>query len=447
MANYISNTPGEVKEMLSAIGAASTDDLFREIPEPLRLVRPLNLPPGMSEPEVRNKLSDLAGRNMTVEECTCFLGGGAYDHHIPTVINHILLRGDFFTAYTPYQAEISQGTLQSIYEYQSLICGLTGMDVSNASMYEGGTALAEAIHMAMLQTGRTGVVMADTVHPEYRKVVSSLINSLGAEVSSLPVEDGVADLSRAGDSIKSDTAALVVQYPNFFGGIEDLEVLSGLAKVAGAMLIVSTNPIALGLLTPPGEMGADIVTGEGQSLGIPLGFGGPYLGFIATREPLLRKIPGRIAGATVDKNGKRGFVLTLQAREQHIRREKAGSNICSNQALMALNAAIHLCLLGREGLREVASQCFQKAHYLKKEFSKNPGILFPYSAPFFHEFVIQIPRARKTLDKLLSKGILGGLPLEDWYPGLKDYVLVSVTEKRTKPEMDTYAELLGGMVQ
>ncbi|KAF1080175.1 MAG: Glycine dehydrogenase [decarboxylating] (glycine cleavage system P1 protein) [Candidatus Rifleibacterium amylolyticum] len=446
MANYIPTTPAEVQEMLGAIGVKTIDDLFAEIPPELRLQGDLNIPEGMSEPEMTRKLTRLSQSNETVDDKVCFLGGGAYDHIIPAAIDHLLLRGDFFTAYTPYQPEVSQGTLQCIYEFQSLICGLTGMDQANASMYEGATATVEAINMATAQTRRNRVLVLQTVNPEYRRVINSLNTPLGAEIVSVPFEDGVVDPAKVHEMLNNQVAAVVMQYPNFLGCIEDIEKIAEVAHEAGALAIVVANPIALGLLETPGKLGADIVCGEGQPLGIPLSFGGPYVGFLASKKALLRRMPGRIVGKTTDIDGKIGFVLTLQAREQHIRREKASSNICSNQALMALNATIYLSLMGREGIREVAGQCFQKAHYLKRELAKVDGVTFPFTGSFFHELVVKIPNARKVLGKMAKHGVFAGIPLDNWFANLKDCVLVAVTEKRSKDEIDNYCNLLGGFI-
>lgn len=446
MATYIPTTPDELQEMLGAIGVKTIDDLFAEIPPELRLQGELNLPAGMSESEMTRKVTRLSEKNETVDQKTCFLGGGAYDHIIPAVIDHILLRGDFFTAYTPYQPEVSQGTLQCIYEYQSLICGLTAMDQSNASLYEGATANVEAINMATAQTGRNKVLVMQTLNPEYRRVINTLNGALGVEIITVPFEDGVIDPARVSELINDQVAAVVMQYPNFFGSIEDIERISEIAHAAGALSIVSANPIALGLIEAPGNLGADIVTGEGQPLGIPLSYGGPYLGFIAAKKALLRRMPGRIVGRTKDIDGKTGFVLTLQAREQHIRREKASSNICSNQALMALNATIYMSLMGRDGIKEVAMQSFQKAHYMKRELAKIEGVSSPFTGSFFHEMVVKIPDARKVLAKMAKKGIFAGIPLDNWFTSLKDCVLIAVTEKRSKDEIDNYCNLLGGFI-
>ena len=446
MANYIPTTPAELQEMLGAIGVKTVEDLFAEIPPELRLQGELNIPAGMSEPEMIRKVTRLAQTNETVDNNVCFLGGGAYDHIIPSVIDHLLLRGDFFTAYTPYQPEVSQGTLQCIYEFQSLISGLTGMDQSNASMYEGATATVEAINMATAQTRRNRVLVLQTVNPEYRRVMSSLNTPLGVDLVNVPFEDGAVDPAKIQEALNDQVAAVVMQYPNFLGGIEDIEKISEMAHNAGALSIVIANPIALGLLETPGKLGADIVAGEGQPLGIPLSYGGPYVGFLAAKKALLRRMPGRIVGRTTDLDGKPGFVLTLQAREQHIRREKASSNICSNQALMALNTTIYMSLMGREGIKEVALQCFQKAHYLKRELAKVEGVSFPFTGSFFHELVVKFPNARKVIGKMAKQGVFAGIPLDNWFANLKDCVLVAVTEKRTKDEIDHYCNLLGGFI-
>lgn len=446
MANYIPNTPDQVQEMLRAIGADSVEELFDEIPPELKLQNDLDMPAGVSELEMSKQLKELAAQNKTVDDTVCFLGGGAYDHIIPAAIDHLLLRGDFFTAYTPYQAEVSQGTLQSIYEYQSLICSLTAMEQSNASMYEGGSALAEAVNMATAQTRRNRVLMLQTVNPLYKKVAESISGAMGTEIITVEFDEVIIDPSKVKKLLNEEIAAVVIQYPNFFGGIEDVEAISQAAKSVGALTIVSTNPIALGLLEAPGNIGADIVTGEGQPLGIPLSFGGPYLGFLAAQKNLLRRMPGRIVGRTKDIDGKDGFVLTLQAREQHIRREKASSNICSNQGLMALTVAIYLSLLGKEGLKDVANQCFQKTRYMKKELQNVAKVTSPYNYSFFNEFVVKIPNAKKILAKMAKNGIFAGIALEDYFPKLKDEVLIAVTEKRTKQEIDDYCKMLGGFL-
>lgn len=446
MATYIPTTPDELQEMMEAIGVKTIDDLFAEIPPELRLQGNLNLPKGISEFEMTREMAKLAEMNETTDTNVCFLGGGAYDHIIPAAIDHLLLRGDFFTAYTPYQAEVSQGTLQCIYEFQSLICGLTGMDQSNASLYDGGSANAEAVNMATAHTGRNKVIVLQSMNPIYRRVIDTICSARGTEIIEIPFEDGITDSAKVADMIDDKVAAVIMQYPNFFGCIEDIEKISEAAHEKKALSIVSTNPIALGLIEPPGNLGADIVTGEGQPLGIPLSFGGPYLGFLSAKKAFLRKMPGRIVGRAKDVDGKTGYVLTLQAREQHIRREKSGCNICSNQALQALCATIYMSLMGCDGIKEVANQSFQKAHYMKRELSKIEGITFPFTGSFFHEMVIKVPNAYKVLGKMAKKGIFAGIMLDTWFPNLVDCILVAVTEKRTKDEIDSYCEILGGFI-
>jgi glycine dehydrogenase subunit 1 len=442
MATYIPHTDAELQEMLKVIGVTSIDELFSDIPTKLRLNRKLELPDGMSEMEMSNRFKELSSMNATTDKNLCFLGGGAYDHIIPAAIDHLLLRGDFFTAYTPYQPEVSQGTLQAIYEYQSLICSLTGMDQTNASLYEGATANVEAIKMAEAQTRRKKVVILETVNPRYRNVIKTINGAQNTEIVTIPTEDGATDLAALKAKLDSETAAVLVQYPNYFGSIEDIETIAAAAHEAGALCIVSANPIALAMLEAPGNLGADIVTGDGQPLGIPLSFGGPYVGFLAAKKALLRRMSGRIVGRAKDVDGKQGYVLTLQAREQHIRREKASSNICSNQALMALTTTIYMSLMGSEGLKEVAMQCFQKAHYMKSELGKIAGVALPFTASFFHEFVVKVPNANKLLNNMQEQGFLGGILLEKYYPEMKDCILVAVTEKRTKCEIDRFCSLV-----
>ncbi len=446
MTRYIPHTPGEISQMLATIGVKSVDDLFADIPAAVKQTDPINLPAGLSEPEVVRHMHDLAGMNDTTADLICFLGAGAYDHYIPTAVHHLVSRGEFLTSYTPYQPEVSQGTLQAIYEFQSLMCALTGMDQANASMYEGATALAEGALIAVSQTQRHKLLISRAVHPEYREVLATLVQHLGIKCVTIGVEDGVTDGAALAAALDQTVAGVVVQYPNFFGCIEDLELICAKCREVGALSVVASYPVALGLLKPPGAFGADVVAGEGQCLGSPLAFGGPYLGFLAARECYIRKMPGRIAGRTLDCRGQNGFVLTLQTREQHIRREKATSNICSNEALLALTATVHLATLGAAGLRAVSQQCLQKAHHLKTLLAEVPGVSIPFTASFFNEFVVKIPGAKKVIKKLADQGVLGGLPLEDRYPELKDCVLVAVTEKRTAEEMHLFAELLKGLL-
>lgn len=443
---FIPHTEEDRRQMLDALGIENTDRLFEEIPAGVRLNRELQVPGGLAEMELSRHLAALAGANTGVDETICFLGAGAYDHYVPSAVKHILSRSEFYTAYTPYQPEISQGVLQSIFEYQSMICLLTGMDAANASMYDGASALAEAALMACAATRRDRVVVAKTIHPEYREVVSTYLYGPGIEISEVPYREGLTKVEDAVGLLDKNTAALLVQYPNFFGSIEDLSALAEAAHGVGALLVVCADPIALGLLMSPGQCGADIVVGEGQPLGIPLSYGGPYLGFLACREKFLRKMPGRIVGQTADVDGRRAYVLTLQAREQHIRRDKATSNICSNQALCALAATVYLSLVGRQGLRQVAELCLQKTAYAKKLLSQLPGCQLPWQSPVFKEFVLQTKVAPEVINReLLKHNILGGLDLGRYYPELAGHMLFCVTEKRSRQEIDLLAERLGAM--
>jgi len=440
-------TDGDREAMLAAIGVRSAAELFDDIPEAIRLKRPLDLPPAMAEAEVRRHLTALAGRNADLDRYACFLGAGAYDHLIPAAVGHLVSRSEFYTSYTPYQAEITQGVLQATYEYQTMIASLTGMDMANASIYDGATALAEGALVACAHTGRDRVVIPVTVHPEYRQVTHTYLRHQGLEVVEVPYRDGVTSLTELKARVDQRTAAVVVQQPNFFGCLEDVAAVGQLAREAGALLIVAVaDPLTLGLLEPPGALGAHLAVGEGQPLGNHLSFGGPYLGFLAARQELVRRLPGRIVGATVDREGTRGFVLTLQTREQHIRREKATSNICTNQALNALTAAIYLSLLGKEGVREVAWQSLQKAHYLQRAMTALPGFAPAWTAPFFHEFVVRTTAdAEELVQRLLDHQIIGGLPLGRFYPELADCMLWCVTESRTREEMDRLVAALEGL--
>ncbi|MFZ5901690.1 MAG: aminomethyl-transferring glycine dehydrogenase subunit GcvPA [Bacillota bacterium] len=436
--DYVPHTEEDRRAMLKAIGAGSIEVLFADIPGEIRLKEALSLPAPLTEPELARHMRRLSAKNVSADDYVCFLGAGAYDHFIPAVVDHILLRSEFYTAYTPYQAEISQGVLQSIYEYQSLICILTGMDVANASMYDGASALAEAALMAGSVTRRSKVVIAGSVHPEYRETVNTYARCVEFQVVEVPFgEDGGVDPARVAEFVDSDTACLIVQQPNFFGCLEHVDELSRIAHSAGALFVTAVDPISLGVLKAPGDYGADIVVGEGQALGNPLNFGGPYLGFFAARKDFVRRMPGRIAGVTADGDGNRGFVLTLQTREQHIRRERATSNICSNEALCALAAAVYLTTLGKKGLAEVARQSLQKAHYARERICSLPGFKPAFSGPFFKEFAVRCPEAPRTINqRLLARGIIGGYELGRAYPGLEDCLLFCVTEKRTRAEID-----------
>jgi len=440
---YLFNTPQDQREMLEAIGVASVDELFDVVPPQLRLRGPLRLPPAMGECELTRHLAGLAEQNWHAAKATCFLGGGSYDHFIPAVVDALASRGEFYTSYTPYQPEVSQGNLQVMFEYQTLICQLTGMDVSNASLYDGGSAVAEAALMCMSVTRREGrVVIAGSVHPEYREILATYLANLRTELVTVDAVEGRVPLDRLAAAVDDETACVIVQHPNFFGILEEVAEIRRLAHQRGARLVVAVDPISLGILQRPGDLGADVVVAEGQSLGNPMSFGGPYLGILACREEFLRRVPGRIAGQTVDRRGRRAFVLTLQTREQHIRREKATSNICTNQGLLALRASIYLAAVGPRGLRDVADLCLRKAHYAARHVAGTPGLQLAWDAPFFKEFVVRdlegnvaarLARARRA-------GILAGVPLARWYPELDDCFLVAVTEQRTKSEIDQWAQ-------
>lgn len=444
MSTYVPNTVSQQNEMLSEIGMASMDDLFTGIPENVRLKSELKLPEAKSEIELAAHMKQLSDKNLNTDDYICFLGAGAYDHYIPSVVNHMISRQEFYTAYTPYQPEISQGTLQAIFEYQTMICSLTGMDVANASMYDGASALAEAALMACGVKRRNEILISKSVHPESREVLASYARFSKIKVTQAGISDGQTDIADFESKLTENTAAVIVQNPNFFGAIEEIQKIAELAHKNGSLVIVSCDPISLALLKPPGELGADIVIGEGQSLGNPMSFGGPYLGFFSAKKELMRKMPGRIAGETVDKNGKRGFVLTLQTREQHIRREKATSNICSNQSLNALAATIYLTVMGKKGLAEVANLCLQKAHYTYNELIRT-GLFSPaFNAPFFKEFTVKYNGSVEALNKrLLESRIIGGYDLGKDYQEYKDFWLVAVTEKRTREDIDS---LIGKVV-
>jgi len=444
---YIPNTEADRRQMLDAIGVGAIGELFTDIPEALRLKRPLKIPPALAETDAVKRLRALAARNADTERYNSFLGAGCYEHYSPAVIGHLVLRGEFLTAYTPYQPEISQGTLQALFEYQTLVCQLTGMEVSNASMYEGASATAEAILMAHRITGRHEVVVARAVHPEYRQVARTYAAQVGLVFREAAVtEAGATDLEAATRALGSQTACLVVQSPNFFGGVEDLAPLAEAAHAVGALcLVVVAEPIALGLLKSPGEGGADLVAGEGQGLGTGLNYGGPALGFLATREQYVRHLPGRLVGQTVDREGRTGYVLTLATREQHIRREKATSNICTAESLIALMASIYLVSLGPQGLREVALQNLRKAAYAKDRLAKVPGCAVRFRGPTFNEFVLRTKQKPATLlAQLRRKQILGGVALGRWYPELPDGLLVCVTEQKTRADIDALVAALGG---
>jgi glycine dehydrogenase subunit 1 len=423
--------------MLATIGVESIEDLFASIPAALR-TRAFYLPEGMTEFELTSTISKLASRDS--RELSYFIGGGYYDHLIPSVVDHLAGRSEFYTAYTPYQPECSQGTLQALFEYQTAMCRLTGMEVSNASLYDGATALAEGAKMAIRATSRSRVIMDSCINPIYREVVKTYLANQDVEILEVPQSLARTDRSAMASAVDDKTAAVIVQNPNFFGTIEDLTDLAEIIHSKGALLVASVYPVSLGMVKSPGAMGADIVTGDGQSLGNPLSFGGPSFGFIASLKKYIRNLPGRIVGETVDRQGRRGFVLTLQAREQHIKRHKATSNICSNQSLCALRGMIFLASMGREGFAELAKINYDKAEYAKSLFAKIPGVTILNGGPTFNEFTLKLPKdTAPVVEKLLTKKIAAGVPLGDWYPELADCLTVTVTEKRTKGEIDAFA--------
>jgi glycine dehydrogenase subunit 1 len=441
---YIPHSEADRQAMLAAIGVRSVEELFADVPAHVRFPD-LNLPAALSEIEARRELEGLAAANLTADG-PCFLGAGAYRHYVPAVVDAVLHRGEFTTAYTPYQPEISQGTLQAIFEYQTMICALTGMEVSNASHYDGATATAEAVITAanVHRLKRRKVIVASTVHPEYRAVLRTYTQGMGLEIGDWEIAG--LQTCKLADLLDQDTACVIVQYPDFLGRIEDLAPLAEAARAVGALLIVAANPVALGLLKPPGAMGADIVVGEGQGLGAGLNFGGPYLGFFATKMEHVRRMAGRLVGQTVDAEGKRGFVLTLSTREQHIRREKATSNICTNEGLVALAAAVYMAALGKCGMRRVAELCYHKAHYAAEQIAGLKGYTVLQDQPFFNEFVVRCPRPVAEVNRRLLQdwGIIGGYDLGRDYTHLKKHMLLCVTEMNTREEIDTLVEALGG---
>ncbi len=443
---YLPATQDDRAYMLSKLGLTSTDQLFADIPEGVKLGRALQLPESASELTLMHELNQLSGKNVPVDEATSFLGAGAYHHYIPSAVDAIVSRSEFYTSYTPYQPEISQGMLQAIFEYQTLVARLYGMEAANASLYDGQTAVGEAALMAASHTRKNRIVTSTTVHPESRAVLSVYTRGQSVQVDEVDHQGGIMTVEALEAAMTDDTAAVLIQYPNFFGQLEDVRKIAQVAHEKGALLIVSANPIAMGLLEAPGVFGADIVVGEGQSLGNSLSYGGPYVGILATTKELLRKIPGRIVGMTKDGQDRRGFVLTLQAREQHIRREKASSNICSNQALNALAASVYLGYMGKNGLREVANLCLQKAHYAARKFAQ-VGAKIAFTNKFFHEFVIDLgDRAQAIMTTLTNENIFLGYALGDAYPSLQGHVLVAVTEVISKEQIDHVAERLGELL-
>lgn len=432
MGSYIPSTKEERQAMLAETGYENIRSLFSDVPDAVYLDQPLNLPAGMTEMQVRAKMQDLAGKNTVFS--TILRGAGAYDHYIPSIVKYVTAKEEFVTSYTPYQAEMSQGILQSIFEYQTMICDLTGMDTANASVYDGASAAAEAIAMCR-DRKRTVALVSAAANPDVIATMQTYCYGAGAELRLVPARDGKTDLDALKEMLTADVCCVYVQQPNFYGQLEDAEAIAELTHAGGAKYIMGVNPIALAILKTPAECGADIAVGEGQPLGLPLGFGGPYLGFMAATSAMTRKLPGRIVGETVDAEGSRAFVLTLQAREQHIRREKASSNICSNEALCALTASVYLATVGPKGLKQAATLCLSKAHYLAQELCKIAGVKLVYSGEFFHEFVTTLPKQDEVLAALAKEGILGGLPINEG-------VLWCVTEKATKETLDKVVSIV-----
>lgn len=438
---YLPTTPEDKAEMLSFLGIESVEELFADIPESVRFKGSLQIPAALSEPDTVRHFTKLARKNVDASEYAYFLGAGIYDHYIPSTVNHVISRSEFYTAYTPYQPEISQGELQAIFEFQTMICELSGMEVANSSMYDGATAFAEAANLAVGGASGKNVVVSKAVHPEAREILHVNAKGQGYEVIEVDCKGGVTDLAALESAVNENTAAVMVQYPNFFGAIEDLVSIEKIAHKQKGLFVVSSNPLALGVLQPPGAYNADIVVGEVQPLGIQMQLGGPSCGYFAVKEKLMRKIPGRIVGQTTDQEGKRGFVLTLQAREQHIRREKATSNICSNQALNALAASVAMSALGKTGVLEMARLNVQKTQYAIREIAKLANYSLVHHNPVFNEFVVKAPKSVAEVNReLLKRRIVGGYDLGRDYPELEGHMLLAVTEARTKEEIDALVQ-------
>jgi glycine dehydrogenase subunit 1 len=442
--SYLPHTPQDRKAMLQVVGVGDVEELYQDLPPQLRLKRDLHLPPALGEEALERTLGELAARNATTRSHVCFLGGGATDRFLPSLVEEVISRAEFLTSYTPYQPEVSQGTLQAIYEFQTMVAELTGMEIAQASMYDGASAVAEAVSLAKAVTGRSKAVVLRSVDPASRGVLRTYGMGRGIQVVEVGDRgDGTADLSALEAAVDEDTCAVVVQDPNFFGYLEPCPEVAELAHRKGALAVAQVDPVALALISPPGEWGADVAVGEGQPLGIPLGFGGPYLGFFAARESLVRRLPGRLAGATYDRHGRRGFVLTFQTREQHIRREKATSNICTNQGLLALAACVYLASLGPQGLREVALRSLSAAHELARRIRTLPGYRLVSDAPFFDEFLVTAPvPSSRVQEVLLRHGILGGTDVGADYPERAGQLLFAVTERRTPQDLDRLVEAL-----
>jgi glycine dehydrogenase subunit 1 len=442
---YILNTDQDIKEMLKTIGINSVEELYAHLPSQIKLTKALNLPKGLSEEETRKAIEALSQKNTPIKQFNSFLGAGCYDHYIPSALKALISRSEFLTAYTPYQAEVSQGILQAIYEYQTYICLLTGMDITCASLFDGGSSLAEGVLMSLRLTQRKKIVISRAVYPEYRQVLNSYLSGYDFILKEIGFDDsGITGLKAISSLVDDETACVVLQSPNFFGYIENVSEICSIAKSKGALSVLATSPISLAILKEPAVQGVDIVCADGQALGGDLNFGGPSFGLLATKKEFLRQLPGRIVGKTVDNQGRSAYCLTLQAREQHIRREKATSNICSNHSLNAIAAAIYLSLMGKDGLRKAATYSLNLAYYLYERLKELPAVKFSFSAPFFNEFVWQVKDAKKVIDKLYKKKIIAGFYLGDFYPELKDGILSCCTEKKSKQDIDELVEALKG---
>jgi glycine dehydrogenase subunit 1 len=438
--SYVPNTPEDQQAMLATLGLSTLEDLLAPVPENVRLRRPLDLPPALSEPDLKRLLYNMAAKNKNLDSTLSFLGAGTYDHAIPSVVPHLQRRSEFVTSYTPYQPEVSQGMLQAIYEFQTMVCQITGLDIANASLYDGATAMVEAVLLAVGPGGRGEVVISMGVDPQYRRVLHTYAHARGFSVREVPTRDGVTSLEDLDAAVSATTAAVVIQQPNFFGCIEDMRAIEPIAHKGKAVFVTTiTEPASLGVLAPPGEYGADIAVGELMSFGNPMSYGGPALGFMSARSKYMRLLPGRLVGQTVEEGGQKqtGYVLTLQTREQHIRRERATSNICTNQSLLAVGATIYLAALGKQGFRELGALCLQKAHYAFRQVTALPGYKAAFSSPFFDEFVITAPvPAQRLVQHFEQAGIIGGYPLREGYPDMPNDILFCVTETRTREDID-----------
>lgn len=447
--SYIPNTPEDQQAMLEKLGHVSIEQLLTPVPEDIRLQGPLNLPPALSEPDLKRLMQSMAAKDWNLNSTISFLGAGTYDHAIPSVVSHLQRRSEFVTSYTPYQPEVSQGMLQAIYEFQTMVCEITGLDIANASLYDGATALVEAALLAVGPGGRGEVVISEGVDPQYRIVLHTYANARGFSVKEVPTRNGITSLEDLDQAVTGNTSAVIIQQPNFFGCVEDMDAIEPIAHKGKAVFVANiTEPASLAVLTPPGAYGADIAVGELMSFGNPMSYGGPALGFMAARTKYMRLLPGRLVGQTVEEGGNKqtGYVLTLQTREQHIRRERATSNICTNQSLLAVGATIYMAVLGKQGFQELGQLCIQKAHYAFRQITALPGYSAKFSSPFFDEFVITAPiPAQKLQQEFLSAGMIGGYPLGDRYPGMENDTLFCVTETRTREDIDKLVGVLSAI--